>query len=77
MKKPCCRMFHGSLSRPNRGGFTLCSSGPSGISTCGAVPGECVTPKLERMEFETREDAKLYAAPKGYEWEKDLLAPGC
>lgn len=29
------------------------------------------------MEFETREEAKLYAAPKGYEWEKDLLAPGC
>jgi len=39
--------------------------------------GECVTPKLERMEFETKEEARLYAAAKGYEWEKDLFAPGC
>ena len=39
--------------------------------------GECVAPKLERMEFETREEAKLYAASKGYEWEKDPFAPGC
>lgn len=52
-----------------------------GVYEAGHYPecefGECVTPKLERMELETREEARLYAASKGYEWEKDPFAPGC
>lgn len=76
MKKPCCRRFHGSLSRPNRRFHSLLVRiiGHLDLRRCS---GLMRSTEAGKMEFETREEAKPYAASKGYEWEKDPFAPGC